>query len=192
MKVASLTYELVRGGMLDGVLTHVVGLSSDSPHLSAPTLIEKIVGHQQGMAKFVFLNGDMAGEDPEVMFAFTSALVGFGYTVAVETKGDIFPGWFRNVGHVRVYLKPDTSWLRHTCSEIRLEVESPRDPEPQLPATIPLLYVTSDNVKDAVGFIKDKNRSHKWNVLLKGKSAYTEVLYRAVSASEDSNITLRT
>lgn len=191
MRVSSVIFQILRGGILDGKLAFCVGLSKDSPHIPATELVAKIVKHPAGNDKLVIIIGDLEQENPEVMNAFTKALRDLGYSVGVETRGDIFPGWFDNCNYLRVLLTPGSVWLRHNCSEIRCAIESPADPEPPLPTSCVSFLVAADNARDAVGYTRASGRTAKWGVLCEAKPGFAEVVYRAVHAEGDEKTALR-
>lgn len=187
MNVRSLSLQVERGGLTDGVLAFNVGLSKDSPTLPAATLIDKIVSHKAGIPKIVIISGDYESEQPEVLNAFCKALRDFGYSILVETNGMVYPTWFQHVGIIRVLLRPDTIWLRHASGEIRLYINSGTDPEPPLPPNQCPMYVIADDVRQAVLFAKEA--THAWGVIEKNrKSPYSEIIYAGV---QDSGIALR-
>ena len=192
MKVSSVIFQILRGGILDGKLAFCVGLSKDSPHISATDLISRVIKHPTGNDKLVMILGDLEQENGEVMNAFTKALRDLGYSVGVETHGDIFPGWFDNCNYLRVLLTPGSMWLRHNCTEIRCAVDSPADPEPALPTTCLSFIVAADNIRDAVAYTRSTQRTAKWAVLCDTKPGFAEVVYRAVTAEGDAKTTLRT
>jgi hypothetical protein len=187
MNVRSLSLQISRGGMTDGILSFCVGLSKDSPAYSAASLIDKIVSHKAGFAKYVLISGDLAAEDGEVMNAFCKALKDFGYHVIVETNGTFYPVWFQHIEGIRVILKPDSVWVRHAASEINLYITSGTDPEPPLPPNQCPMYVIADDIRQAVLFTKEA--THPWGIIEKHrKPLYSEIIYAGV---QDSGIALR-
>jgi len=192
MRVASVIFQILRGGILDGKLAFCVGLSKDSPHISASEILTKITKHPCGNDKLVMIAGDIEGENGEVMNAFTKALRDLGYSAGVETRGDIFPGWFDHCNYLRVLLTPGSMWLRHNCTEIWCAIDSPADPEPPLPVTCVSFLVAADNVRSAVAYTRAGNRTAKWAILPEGKPGFAEVVYRAVAAEGDQKTALRT